>query len=659
MTNDISVRGYVTVVLVMNMRHFIDDDDAKLFEMLRGTRALREVLRNEWSAKIESQSTFRIAQHPVDPKATTTRMATDEVAFLSGIFRSSVLADHSVPLYYLSNKDGVDFPEQVRDNLQFKHVFLEVWKYWDIYVRPTVTGLFVITLRRRYDRTTSLLKIASDVVSLQTAFDIPGAHQRLQDINTRIHQGNGALQAKKQSIEAFLDWLEVDHESKWQPRYAPVQWKLAVEVCRKLILDAGLMISTGPQPIHLQVKDKTTYPPLHDSFIIYHLDEMIAVAPIVQKARSTELEERAAGEAMLAVGQSPIDTKAARIKTVPKVYVTPLDILNSEELQQQVVALLEGAVLRRSTNADPNGSRRPAAFAKSNGSSKGYFPEHRLPHIQETLNCNAATWQDELCILTSRAALIMPGQHARRDELLLSNFASSTGKVMYLWYWEAMERMFEFVVESRVLTQQIERASSELLEEFELELSRVRYGMSQRNIRVDYAVLTKKVERVANLSRLLGLGRSLTAPSVWGRAAFAVEKAQMLLEHQDVPTLMDHAEKNVASLNEMVNHIDELYLADLSESSNRMSFYLSTLLAGLSLSVIIFTVISFWADADNLAPASLPSWVRSFVPVIVQIGNGMSLVLSLIAFCVICIGITSFARNTVRDVRARKRRLRR
>ncbi len=657
MTNDISVRGYVTVVLVMNMRRFIDDEDAKLFEMLRGTGALRDVLRNEWSAKIEQQGTFRVAQHPVDHKAAAMRMANDEVAFLSGIFRSRVLEDHSVPLYYLSNKDGVDFPEQVRDNLQFKHVFLEVWKHWDIYVRPTVTGMFVITLRRRYDRTTSLLKIASDVVSLQTAFDIPGANQRLQDIASRISQGNGALQAKKQSIEAFLDWLDVDHEAKWQPQYAPVQWKLAVEVCRKLILDAGQIMSTGPQPIRLQIKDKTTFPPLHDSFIIYHLDDMIAVAPIVQKARAAE--ERAVNEVVLAVGQSQSEEKPAQAKHVPKIDVTPLDILNSEELQQQIVALLEGAILRRSTNPDQNGARRPTSFARANGSSKGYFPEHRLPHIQETLNCNVATWQDELCILTSRAALIMPGQHARRDELLLSNFSASTGKVMYLWYWEAMEHMFEFVVEIRVLTQQIERASSELLEEFELELTRVRYGMSQRNIRVDYAVLTDKVARVANLSRLLGLGRSLTAPSVWGRAAFAVEKARLLLDRQDVPILMDHAEKNVNSLNEMVNHIDELYLADLAESNNRMSFYLSTLLAGLSLSVIVFTVISFWADSEDLAKGSVGQAIIDWVPKIVQAGNILSIVLSILALSIVGWGMISFTKDRMGDLHARKRRIKR
>jgi hypothetical protein len=259
-----------------------------------------------------------------------------------------------------------------------------------------------------------------------------------------------------------------------------------------------------------------------------------------------------------------------------------------------------------------------------------------------------------MCVLTGRAALVMPSRHARQDELLLSNFAASTGRVMYLWYWEAMERMFELAIEVRVLAHLIERGSADLLREFEQELTLVRYGMSRRDIRVNYEVLTEKVERVANMSRLLGLGQSLSTPTVWGRAEFAVEKARLLMRRQDVPLLMHHAERNVANLSELINHIDELYLADLSESNNRLSFYLSMLLAGLSLSVIVFTVISFWADSDDLAPGSVPATMLTMVPQIVTLGTVLSLALSAVALAVIIFGIGSFTRNLMR-ARARRR----
>jgi len=406
------------------------------------------------------------------------------------------------------------------------------------------------------------------------------------------------------------------------------------------------------------VPDRTTSPPLHDSFIIYHVDELIAPEPIVHRARAGDGDEHSSGEPSPSAGQDATAEKTALPRGQTKILVRPHDILHSDGLQQQIVALLEGAVLRRSSAAaDP--AQRSSAPARPSGQPKGYFPEHRQHHIQDTLGGNLATWQDELCVLTSRSALIMPGRYSRHDELLLSNFSASTGKVMYLWYWEAMERMLEFVVEVRVLTQIIERSSADLLEGFEMELTRVRHGMSQRNIRVNYAVLTDKVERVANMSRLLGLGRSLTAPSVWGRAEFAVEKARLLLARQDVPVLMQHAERNVSSRNELINHIDELYLADLSESNNRLSFYLSILLAGLSLSVVVFAVISFWADSEQLVQGSVARSAIAWVPGIVQVGNVLSLVLSVLAILIIALGIASFVRDVVRGFRSRASRRRR
>lgn len=664
MSNDISIRGYVTVVLVMNMRRFVEPADHKRFETLRGSKEWLDVLRNDWPKKIEQHATFRVARHPMDSNSTAFRMSTDEVAFLSGIFRSSVLEDYSVPIYYLHDKDKVDFPEHVRDNLQFKNVFIEVWKHWDIYVRATATGMFVINLRRIYDRTTPLLKIASHVVSLQAAFDIPSANRRLDELSaiSKLGMGNGAIQEKRKSIEAFLDWLDVEQQSQWKAQYAPVQWKLAMEVCRKLVLDAGLDITIGSDTVHLRVPDRTTNTPLHESFIIYHINELIAVEPIVHKARAGEHDEQGTNGVSVMLTQSSLEEAASQSnqtiqRKVPKILVTPHDILHSDELKQHIVALLEGAVLRKSSIATRANAGRAVTASKSQGQSKGYFPEHRHQHIHETFNYNMATWSDELCILTSRAAFIMPGRHAQHDELLLSNFSASTGEVRYTWYWEAMERMFEFVVEARVLIQLIERTSSELLSEFEMELTRVRSGMSQRNISVDYVALADKVERVANQSRLLGLGRALTAPSVWGRAAFAVEKARLLLERQDVPVLIQHAEKNVANLNELVNHIDDLYLADLSERNNRLSFYLSMLLAGLSLSVVVFAVISFWADTKQLDQQLIPS-IRGFVPSIFRAGNMLALVLSSIAMIIIIVGIISFSRDVLRSLRNRRVRRR-
>jgi hypothetical protein len=161
------------------------------------------------------------------------------------------------------------------------------------------------------------------------------------------------------SIEAFLSWLDIDQESKWHPQYAPVQWKLAMEVCRRLVLDAGMQLGAESNPIRLRVPDRTTSPPLHESFIIYHVDELIAIEPIVHKARAAENEDRSAHELSLELGQTYPAEKPRIQKDQPKIPVTPQDIQKSHELRQQIVALLEGAMLRRLNVSEPKSAQPP------------------------------------------------------------------------------------------------------------------------------------------------------------------------------------------------------------------------------------------------------------------------------------------------------------
>ena len=64
MSNDISARGHVTVVLVLNMRRFVEPGYHKHFELLRGSASLLHVLRNAWPAKIASKGRFRAVHYP-------------------------------------------------------------------------------------------------------------------------------------------------------------------------------------------------------------------------------------------------------------------------------------------------------------------------------------------------------------------------------------------------------------------------------------------------------------------------------------------------------------------------------------------------------------------------------------------------------------------
>ncbi len=183
--------------------------------------------------------------------------------------------------------------------------------------------------------------------------------------------------------------------------------------------------------------------------------------------------------------------------------------------------------------------------------------------------------------------------------------------------------------------------------------------MSRSNIRVPYESLQDKVERVANMSRQLGIVQSMSTPSLWGRAEFSVAKARILMQRQDIPLIVQLAERNVASLNGLINHIDELYLADLSEKNNRLSLVLSVLFAGLSLSIVVFTITSFWADAEQLLKGSVAAYVKNWIPDIVNLGNVLSLFLSIFAIFIVGFLLVYISINWYRDRHFRKLYLRR
>jgi hypothetical protein len=207
--------------------------------------------------------------------------------------------------------------------------------------------------------------------------------------------------------------------------------------------------------------------------------------------------------------------------------------------------------------------------------------------------------------------------------------------VMYMRYWEALERMVEFCVEVRVLAQLLERMSSYLLHDFEQETHHIREGMLRHDVKMNSEALRALTERVANLDRMLGVGQSLSTPSIWSRGEFAIEKAQLLFDQQDVPRLFGHVERNVGSLNSLLNHIDELYLADLSEKRNGLASLTSILLAGFSLIIIFFTLPSFWKDSGDIHMAAKLDLYERLIPYLTPIGTGLALMLVLVALALI------------------------
>ena len=595
MPNRIAAKGYTRVVLVLNMKRFIRDKTGRdRFETLRGTEEFAQALQNEWPLALSADSPFHLlrpsqmASKEVQMTGEKMQMTSEEVGFATGVFRSLMLKRQVAPTYEL-DKEKVHFPADLENNFQFKTLFKRAWNRWSIRIRPTMTGFFVICLTYRYQESPrTLIDLAKDAIKLQEPLDVPSAVEWMRKNKVRYREDPGKLARKERSVQELLKWLgaDPDNPEASQMRYYPVQWKLAVEAINRFVQAGDFRIPYLDGAVRLEPAPPTLSLPLHDSYIIYHFDELL-VEPKVLK-------------------------RGAQARPGVKIPAALHDIRRSKILRNTLVNLLEGTVLR-----DPD--KPDDAF-----DGNGYFPSPRWSRADALIQENLASWSDELCLFTPRSALIMPSQKWRKHEMAVSTVPSATLKVTYERYWEAVERMIEFVLEVYVLAKLIESNSYRLLTQIAETVEQIRSDMFQGDIRITDP-LQAQMTRAAHLGRIAALGQSLSHAPFWSRAEYAVQKAEYLFQVLDVPRIFAHIERNIDSINSVADHVDELYLADLSEKSNDKATLLSIGLAAISFTMVFLALPSFWADLAQSYHQIWPS--ETVYRLIFVIGNLLALAL--------------------------------
>jgi hypothetical protein len=623
MPDEIKAIGYVQVVLVLNMKRFIRGSDQDLFERMRGKKRFTTELRTRWYERISTGRIFTPLGTEPGESASAVAVSAEKVGFLTGIFRDQWFEEHYTPSYLL-NKSAITFSPHLRDNFQFKKLFLEVWKNWEVMIRPTPSGMLVLTLRREYKKAKPLLAIASDVIDLQMSFDCPSALAW-----QRTLEADPVGQADKlQSVNELLAWLgakQMDTINEGnQLGYAPVQWQLAMLVGRYFIQelmgeqnDYYFTVDETGEPIHLQIPDPSTSTPLHDSYVVYHIDELLAFPELIEDERPS------------AAQPSPKADLASAPRHQPRshVLVRPAEIRRSPAIQHELSSLVEGALLRKPRDRTSPGERAIR------------FPRHKPDYMTDILQNDIASWEDELCLLTPRAAIIVPSWEARRDELLVSTLPAITSRISYGAYWLALERLIEFLLEVRVLTQVVEATSERVLEKLTDALHRYRLEVVNHNLKMETGRLAPLVNDAGNLSRLVGLCQRLSNPHAWTRAEYALGKANYLLEQVGVPILLEHSQRNVNNITDLINHMDELNLAVLSEQGNQQTNVITLGLSGLSLAIILYSLPSFWADTDALDQNVLTSDIVGMLPLLNYFGNVLAIVIIAIALVLLLVFI--------------------
>ena len=561
MPNRIAAKGYTCVVLVLNMKRFVRGEAAqKRFETVRGSASFANALRTAWPQALRDQSRF--IPQPED------EMTIEDVGFATGVFRSLMLERLTAPTYFL-DKSQVQFRPDLENNFQFKTLFKRAWDRWAISIRPTMTGFFIIRLIYKYQQSPrAMIDLAKDAIKLQEPLDVPSAVRWLRYNRERYDTQPEMLAEKERSVKALLAWLgaDVDNPQASETLYYPVQWKLAVEAINFFVEDGRFTIPHKDGEIELRPFPPHQSLPLHDSYIIYHFDELLAEPGLIDNKRR------------------------GQVKAGVKIPVSLHKIRQSNQLRNVLVSLLEGTVLR-----DPD---KPDEEMDSNG----YFPSPRWSHADALFDepdVNLASWSDELCLFTGRTALIMPSKKWRHFEMAVSTVPSATLKVQYARYWDAIERMIEFVLEVRVLVQLIESDSYRLLAQIANTIESIRADMFNGDIVIG-GELKEQMARAAHLRRVAALAQSISHAPFWGRAEYAVQKAERLFGLLDVPRILVHIERNIESINSVADHVDELYIADLSEKSNDKATILSLGLAAVSFIVTLLALPSFWFDLAEL-----------------------------------------------------------
>ena len=350
----------------------------------------------------------------------------------------------------------------------------------------------------------------------------------------------------------------------------------------------------GAESVKLVSPEPSLSIPLHDSYVIHHFEDILAESSIVGKQN----------------GKSNNRSQIA---------VTLNDIRNSHILKRALLNLVEGSLLRNTVNDEKNAKDLVTTQDIEVG---GSFPKPRWNLVDDFFEHNQASWNDEFCLLGARTALIIPSQEWRNSEISVSSVPSSTLHVKYARYWGAIERMIEFLVEIRVLSQLIESESFRLLGEIAQSVHETRSMLFSGDIKLGER-LPDLVAHAAYLRHLAALSQSLSHPQLWSRAEYAIRKADYLLEQLGVPTIQAHIERNINSINSVVDHVDELYLADLSEKENDNSTILSIGLAAASLTLTLLMLPSFWADTSVSLSATYPFLHQ----VLVIVGTGLSVAL--------------------------------
>lgn len=497
-----------------------------------------------------------------------------------GVFNRILAEDNFAPTYQVV-KEHFRFPEQLLTNVQFKQRFLKVWHKWDIWFRLSSNGIITIILKIRYPKLHRLIDISHDVMGLQGNFDMASARHKIAELTALGANEHGRIA----SVQQFMDWVAEHALVDIEQENPPVLWQMAVEVVQQFIAACGgrLHCVDNGYPFDLRLTPKADYYSmggLRDQYTVFHWEEVSILDP----------------------------TDRTRKVLLPRQLL-------SEDLHTQTLSgLLEGVLIR--------------------GKSTYYYPRHSPNYLRELIDCDRASWENELCLLTDRCAVIYPYHRRPTHELVFSS-----RQMPYSEYWSSVLRGLEFGVETRLLAQLTKQIAAKYLADGLLQL-RGPKGLDREQLRI-------YDQRASNLARLTAHLRTITTPSLIATAGYAVSKFELFMQKTHVPLFLAHAQINLADLNALLQRNHDLYIQVETQRLNELALIISAIFASLTMFLGLLTFPSFFADWDDAAKLAGNKWYYPYLP---EVGE-------VLVTALLLLGVGSFLYMLFRWLTLRRRRL--
>jgi hypothetical protein len=409
--------GTIHVILVMNMKRWINADSVEKFLRLRDSKEYTQCLRA--IPKYIDQNKFVQAKDTED---------LERIGYDLGVFRAHVLENLFMPTFRLVD-DTQPMPILYTSSQENLDSFLECWNEWPIKkIRLSHGGLITVKLEREIENT-SLVDLAEMVLGLER-FEPSSIVQELKEA---LEKGNG------DQIDLLTSRLR-----RGVHQIHGVQWEIANEVVRQffraIVYDPTYSNEAYRQVLRNHPRLGRENISLRPQVLVLHNQNNPEEDFFINTTEPTGEETHPLRDRYVVFAFSKL-AEAAK----PDVALPPDQIKVDACHCRNIASLLEGVIV-----------------GQKGGKPKFAEYKDRVARNLVTEN-DIATWQNELCLLTLDNGLV----YYYSDHLfpMAQEIYFLHRQVKHEDYWGSIIRGIEHLMEVRVQAQMIAGETAERLVE--------------------------------------------------------------------------------------------------------------------------------------------------------------------------------------------------